>query len=382
MPTEPALALSHHFAKIDDPRIERTKRHSLLSILTIALCGVICGAESWTEIEDFGHAKEAWLRTFLDLPHGIPSHDTFGRVFARLNPEQFRACFVDWVRALQTAVPGGEDMSQIAIDGKTVRRSHDRHNGRAAIHMVSAWASQARLVLAQTKVDEKSNEITAIPFLLEQLVLTGCIVTIDAMGCQTKIATAIVDGGGDYCLALKGNQETLQHDVEEMFALARHDQFEGIAHDYARMVNKGHGRIEIRRHWVITEPEWIAYLNPHGRWKGLRAVGMVEAERRIGQERTREVRYYLLSWSATAQEMGSAVRSHWGVENSLHWVLDVVFDEDHSRVRKDHAPQNLAVIRQIAVNLLKQEKTAKGGIQAKRLQAAWDETYLLKVLSV
>jgi predicted transposase YbfD/YdcC len=375
------LSLSTHFATLEDPRVERTKLHRLLDILTIALCAVICGADNWVEIEEFGHAKEAWFATFLELEHGIPSHDTFGRVFARLDPEQFGRCFLRWVQAIQQVVPlpaGRQEV--IACDGKTLRRSHDRRAGKGAIHMVSAWATERRLVLAQTQVDEKSNEITALPGLLRQLALAGCIVTIDAMGCQTTLARQIVEQGGDYVLALKGNQGTLAQDVALMFTEGRATQFEGITHDTHTTTEKDHGRLEIRRHWTIQDPEYIAYLNPTGSWVGLRGVGMVEEERRVGPQVSTECRYYILSQPLTAQAFGDAVRSHWGVENRVHWVLDIAFREDESRIRTDHSPANLAILRHMALNLLSQERTAKVGTKAKRLKAGWDPAYLLTVL--
>lgn len=321
-------ALSEHFASLEDPRVERTKLHHLLGIVTIAVCAVISGAESWNDIEEFGQATEDFFAEFLELPGGIPSHDTFNRVFAALDPLQFRECFLGWMRAVAGVLPA----QVVALDGKTVRGSHDRWAGKGPIHMVSAWAASNRLVLAQVKVDEKSNEITALPELLRCLAISGCIVTIDAMGCQRGIASQILDQGGDYVLALKGNQGTLQQDVEDSFGQAERSGFAAVAHDYAEAVNKGHGRIELRKSWVIRDDEVMGWINSGHKWPGLATIGMVQAERRIGPKVEQERRYYLLSRALPASEFGAAVRSHWGIENRVHWVLDMAFHEDASRI--------------------------------------------------
>ena len=376
MAASPGSTITDHFATLTDPRVERTKEHHLLAILTIALCAIISGADEWVAMEEYGKAKREWLDTFLALPNGIPSHDTFGRVFAALDPEQFGRCFLAWVQSAVALTDG----SVIACDGKMVRRSHDRGAGKAAVHMVSAWASANRLVLGQVAVDEKSNEITAIPALLNLLMLKGCIVTIDAMGCQTAIAARIVDKEADYVLALKENQDTLYHEVVHLFADAEETGGADYTTDHARTVDGGHGRVEIRRYRTISDPVTIAHVDPDGEWAGLRAIGMVEAERRTKGTVTRERRYYLTSL-VDAATFGRAVRSHWGIENGLHWVLDIAFREDESRARMGASAANLVVLRHIALNLLKQEQTAKVGIKNKRLKAAWDERYLLKVIA-
>jgi predicted transposase YbfD/YdcC len=373
MKLRPKSKLSEHFDAIEDPRIERTKRHKLIDILSIAILAVICGADSWVGMESFGQAKQNWLKRILELPNGIPSHDTFARVFARLNPEQFQACFLNWVRSL-VRLSAGE---VVAIDGKTLRQSSDLADGKAAIHMVSAWASANRLVLGQRKVDAKSNEITAIPQLIKVLELTGCIVTIDAMGCQKQIAHQIIERQADYVLALKNNQGNLFTDVQQIFAHAQSRNFAGIEHSFDQTIDKGHGRIEIRRCWTMG---LVEFLTDAQQWTNFASIGMIQAERRLHGKVEYETRYYISSLSSNAARLSQAVRSHWLVENALHWVLDLAFVEDACRVRKDFAPENLAVVRHIALNLLSQETSLKLGVKNKRLRAGWDEDYLLKIL--
>lgn len=308
-------AITDHFADLADPRSDHTKRHQLLDIITIAICAVICGADGWTDVETFGHAKETWLQTFLQLPNGIPSHDTFGRVFARLKPEPFQRAFLAWVQAVAEVTQG----QVIAVDGKTLRRSHDHRLGQEAIVMVSAWATANQLVLGQTKVDDKSNEITAIPHLLELLALSGCIVTVDAVGCQPKIAAAILEGGADYLLAVKENQGQLYEDLHELFAGAEEIGFRDVPHGYHQTVGKDHGRIEIRQCWTLRDEESLAYVRRRERWPQLRSVVQVRSERRLGATVSVEDRYFISSLPGEAKEVLAAVRGHWGIENGLHW---------------------------------------------------------------
>jgi len=369
-------SIEQHFSDLTDPRIDRTKLHKLIDILVIAICAVIAGADNWEDVEEFGKARIEWFQTFLELPNGIPSHDTFTRVFARLDPEQFQACFLRWITAVSEVMSG----QVIAIDGKMLRRSHDRRNDKAAISMVSAWATDNRLVLGQVKVDEKSNEITAIPQLLEALEISGCLVTIDAMGCHADIAEKIVDREADYVLGLKENQGHLYEDTQRLFSDLEESQYKAYRFDYEKTVDKDHGRVEIRECWTISDPEILHYLRGFANWKNLLTVSRIRSQRWIGEDKSCEDRYHLGSILG-AKRVLSTVRSHWGIENELHWVLDIAFDEDRCRVRKDHGPENLALLRHIALNLLKHEKTCKRGIQGKRLLAGWKQDYLLKVLA-
>jgi predicted transposase YbfD/YdcC len=365
-----------HFGDIDDPRYHHSPPHLLLEIITIALCAIISGANDWEAVAAFGRAKEAWLRTFLRLPNGIPSADTFERVFAQIDPQQFQASFISWVAAISHLTMG----EVVAIDGKTLCGSVDPNKDRKAIHLVSAWASQNRLVLGQVKVDDKSNEITAIPELLRLLTLSGCIVTIDAMGCQTEIAAQIVAQGADYVLALKQNQGHLYREVARLFNDALTEPNRRIPFETAQTIQKGHGRIEKRHAWTISHPDYLKYLDPTGRWAGLESVVRIDSQRQFNHQRSQETRYYISSLTGEPKLLNTAVRTHWTIENQLHWVLDVAFREDDSRVRRGHGAENLAVLRHMALNLLKQERTSKLSIQNKRLRAAWDNDYLLQIL--
>jgi len=369
-----AGTIMEHFSDLDDPRTHILKNHHMLTdIIVIAICGSICGANDWVAIANFGKAKIEWLSTFLELPNGIPSHDTFDRVFSMINPVQFQECFVSWMKSVAQICEG----QIVPIDGKTLRRSYDSKSNTAAIHMVSAWANRSQLVLGQVKTEEKSNEITAIPELLKILNIHGCIVTIDAMGCQKKIAQQIVDQGGDYVLGLKGNQGSLLEGVEETFAKAEKEDLDGPDFDFHQTEEDGHGRHEVRSYF--TTSLLVELPNPK-EWVGLQTVGAVLSEVTRNGKTTMECRYFIASIENDAKLFANAVRSHWGIENSCHWVLDVAFREDESRVRKGHGPENLALLRHIALNLIREEKTAKIGVKNKRLKAGWDNRYLAKLL--
>ncbi len=364
-----------HFAIIRDPRVERTKKHKLQDILVLAVCAVLCGAEHWTHIEAFGKIHEAWFRTFLDLPHGIPSHDTFGRVFAALDPEAFEAA----LRALVGELAGGSRGKHIALDGKTLRHSFDRASAKAAVHMVSAWVHEDHVAFGQRAVEAKSNEITAIPELLQLLDLTEATVTIDAMGCQKEIARQIVEGKGHYVLNLKANQQSLYEDVQMYLDDGITQGFTG-EHDFYETVEKGHGRLEIRRVWTSGEVQWLQERHD---WPALGSLTVIERERHLPDRCERKRHYFLSSHPGhSAQRLGTLIRQHWSVEAQLHWSLDVCFHEDSSRVRMANAAENFSRVRRIALMLLKQEKTAKTGLAGKRLRAGWDRDYLLKVLGI
>ena len=365
-----------HFAPLQDPRVDRTKEHLLIDIVVIAVLAVLGGADGWTAIATYGMAKQRWLEQFLALPNGIPSHDTFARLFARLDPEMVGACFMSWM----SEVVEGLGAQVIAIDGKCLRGSYDRDKGRKALHLVSAFATQNRIVLAQAKVMNKSNEITAIPKVLALLDLVGSIVTLDAMGCQRDIASQIIDQKGDYILSLKGNQGNLHNSIQDAFKTAQVKQFTDIEHDFYRTLEIGHHRIESRQCWVIpiTALVDIPYFKA---WSGLQSVVMIRSQRKLWNKTTHEDRLYITSLPPQAQKILQAIRSHWGIENQLHWVMDVTFNEDASRIRKDHAPENFALLRRMANHLLLQEKTFKGSLKMKRYQAGLDNDYMITILS-
>ena len=364
------------FSDLPDPRVTGRCAHKLTNIIVITICAVIAGAETWVDIETFGKAKQAWFESYLELPNGIPSHDTFGRVFAVLDAEAFQRCFVRWVEGVFRGLKG----QVVAVDGKTVRRSHDRYLGTKAIHMVSAWASESGLVLGQCKVDEKSNEIVAIPALLRLLDVNGCIVTIDAMGCQKDIARAIQDEKADYVLRVKANQGHLHQDIAEWFTWGDEVNFEGMKSDYVERANKRHGRIEVRRCWTVSDPVAFESIRHHEGWAGLQTIVRVQRERHFAGKVEVETAYYVSSLPNDAARILEATRAHWGVENSLHWVLDVTFREDDSRIRKGNAAQNMAVIRRWALNILKKD-TSKGSLRQKRYRAALEHTFLLRLLA-
>lgn len=389
-PPNVPTSIAFHFAAVEDPRIERTKRHLLSDVLTIALCAVLCGADDFVEIALFGRIKHAWLKERLPLAGGIPSHDTFTRVFARLDPDAFQKAFLSWIEAVQStlaqqAPDAGRPREQLAIDGKALRRSFDHAHGRGAIHMVSAWAQAAGLVLGQRKVDLKSNEITAIAPLLEQLDVAGCIVSMDAMHCHKPTARALRDKDADYLLGLKANQGTLHEDVRSFFQDAMEHDFKDTAYARAETIEKDHGRIETRRCYTVPVEPYFDWLDPKREWLDLKTIVLIEAERRIGDNTTRERRLYITSLTGKTQtdarRILRAVRRHWSIENSLHWVLDIAFREDECRLHTGNAPENFALLRRIALNLLKKDTTTKAGIKARRRRAGWDEAFLANVIA-
>ena len=356
-----------YFTELTDPRVDRGKEHSMEDIIFLTIAAVICGAETWNDIENYGKSKEFWLKQYLRLPNGIPSHDTFNRFFSALDPEEFEQAFLSWIKDISELTAG----DVISIDGKTICGSRDGKSKRA-VHIISAWSRSNQLSLGQIKVDEKSNEITAIPKLLNVLVLKGCLVTIDAMGCQREIATQIIDKGADYLLAVKGNQGCLEEDAERTVRFTK-PASEWIEDDF------GHGRIEQRKCTLYND---LSFIDNASAWKNLSAIVKIEATRYIkstGKEE-KEVRLYITSSKENAEVIGRGVRSHWGIENNLHWQLDVSFREDDSRKREGYAAQNFSMLNRIALNLIKHEQSKKRSIKGKRLDAGWNNDYLLKIL--
>lgn len=377
MSDQPFASLEACFGEMPDPRVVGRCDHLLVEIILVAVCAVLCGADSWSEVEEFGRSKEGWLRQYLSLPAGIPSHDTFGRVFRLLDAGEFQRRFMRWVDGAFTRASG----EVIAVDGKTARGSRDTFQGQEAIHLVSAWASESGLLLGQRKVNAKSNEITAVPDLLKQLFLQGCIVTVDALNCQQAIAQTIVDQHADYVFALKANHPQLHRDVVDWFAWAQARDFRDVPHSFHQTVNKGHGRIEIRRCWALHDPLALESLAHYAGWANLRTVVMVQRERQLADRRQTDTAYYLSSLPPDAARLLTVTRAHWSVENAFHWTLDVVFGEDASQVRTEEAPENFAVLRHIALNLLKRHP-AKLSLKRKRFRAALDDTFLLELLQV
>jgi predicted transposase YbfD/YdcC len=360
------------FSKIKDPRVDRRKRHILSEIIVLAICAVVGGSDDWVGVEEFGIDRYDWFKQFLSLPNGIPSHDTFGRVFSLISPTEFEACFIEWINLLRFKIPG----EFVAIDGKNLRRSHDEKSGKSAIHRVSAWASENALVLGQLKTNAKSNEMTAIPQLIELLDLSGSIITIDAMGCQKDIAKLIIDKQADYVLNLKANQGNLFDEVQQFFLEKLASDFEKSSLFYCQIATENHGRSEVRRYWVTDQISELTHIAP---WKNLNLIGMVESQRTARGETVVERRFFISSLENNVQLFARAVRQHWGIENSVHWVLDIGFREDESRIRTGHAPENMAVLRHIALNLLRGDDTPLG-IKNKRLKAARNIDYLAHVL--
>lgn len=368
-------SISAAFADLPDPRSAHGQRYSLSAMVTIAICASICGAEDWVGVAAFGRAKRDWFATFLDLPHGTPSHDTFDRVFSRLDPDAFERCFRVWVAAL-----AGQLVGTLALDGKTLRRSFDAAAGKAALHMVSLWACEQGLVFGQLAVDQKSNEITAIPKLIELLDLKGLTITIDAMGCQKDIARAIAEKGGAYVLAVKDNQPTLHADVAAVFRAAQRKGWRGPEHDTHEEIEKGHGRLERR----VTTITWDArdLIEANG-WPGVRCLVEVRRERTIGGVASTSEHHFIASVETRrADRIAEVVRSHWGVENRLHWRLDVAFQEDQSRLRKGHGAENMSRLRRLALNALQRDRSEKMGVKNKRLMAGWDHRYLTRILTL
>jgi predicted transposase YbfD/YdcC len=376
MKLKPKHSILEHFSDIKDIRIERGKKHKLIDIITISICAVVCGADGWEDIELYGITRKKWLGEFLELPNGIPSHDTFARVFAQINPEEFNKSFLNWVKGICKRTAG----EIIAFDGKQSRNSGDNKNGRGVINTVSAWATSNRLVLGQTKVEGKSNEITALPELINVLDLAGCIVTIDAMGCQREIVKKIVKKEADYVIAVKNNQPSLYERVEQLFkqAIKTHGQSLKMSIFSSKEINRG--REELRNYLMISDIETL--IDPLKKWDKLNSIGMVESIRVVNGKTSVEIRYFISSLEDNIEKIVQAIRGHWSIENSLHWVLDVTFKEDNSRIKKDNAPANFAVLRHIAVNIMGQNQSRKLSVRKKRFLASLDEEYSRELLEV
>lgn len=375
MSKTPIATIQKHFSTLKDPRVDYLVDHDLLEMIVMTICAVICGADNWVDVGNWSEEKIDWLKQFLELKNGIPSHDTLRRVFLLIDPGQFQASFMSWVQAVFTVTKG----QVIAVDGKQQRGSKSKRLGQKAICMVSAWAAENRIVLGQCKAEEKSNEITAIPELLRLLDVSSCIVTIDAAGCQKENTRIITEQQGDYMLAVKGNQGNLYDDITFLFHRAHSNEFRGIESDHDRSVSKGHGRIEIRECWMINDEQELALIRNREAWRKLQTIVMIRSVRREAEVTTTKDRYYISSLECDAQRILEAKRSHWAVENDLHWSLDVAFHEDQHQL-KGNGAANLSVVRHMAVSLLKQENTAKCGIKGKRLKAAWSTNYLERVL--
>jgi len=375
MPSPKTVALfAPFFETLTDPRLDRAKRHPLLNILILALCGTLAGADGWADIERYGWAKLDFFRQFLDLPHGIPSHDTFGRLFARLKPDALLSCVQAWLAALRTTLAG----EVVAVDGKTLRGSFDTAAGQHPLHLVTAFATEARVVLGQVAVAATSNEITAVPLLLELLDLEGAVVTLDAMGCQTKIAATIRAGGADYVLAVKDNQPALHRAVHEAFLAHAEADFTDPSLRRLTTVDRGHGRHERREYFCAAVP---AALRDTGDWADIASIGMVVRARTANGATSEEVAYFISSLAPRVKRFATAVRNHWGTENRQHWILDVAFSEDASRVRRDHGPANLAMLRRLALSILQTDASTQDSLRGKRQRAGWDDEFLLTLLT-
>lgn len=368
-------SLLEHFSGLKDPRAKHNLKHNLMDIIAIAICAVISDADDWQEVEIWARCKEQWLRTFLELPYGIPTHDTYNRFFSAVDPQAFLQCFTSWVQSINLIANG----TLIAIDGKTLRRSHDSRFEKSALHLVSAWASDLHMTLGQVKTDVKSNEITAIPELLNLISIASCTITIDAMGCQKDIASMIIEKKANYVLALKGNHGSLHDDVKTYFEDAIKSNFKDYKCDIFKTLEKDHGRIE-KRTYIATND--ISWLSGKSDWKGLKSIVAVISERTEKGKKTVEIRYYITSLKPLAEKVGHAIRSHWGIENTLHWQLDVNFNEDQSRLRIKNGAENFAALRRMAISLLKRDTSKKISLKCKRLLAGWDNDYLLRIIGL